>query len=331
MPTNILIVGGAGYIGSHMAMYLQKEGFNPIVLDNLSTGHRDAVQTAQFIEGDLADSYLLDEIFSKFDIAGVMHFASYIQVGESVLDPSKYYLNNVAATLQLLASMHKHKVKHFIFSSTASVYGEPAYTPIDENHPLRPINPYGLSKRMIEQVLEDFSKAYDFTYTALRYFNAAGADPESGLAERHDPETHLIPLLLEVAAGDREAITVFGRDYPTPDGTCIRDYIHVMDLCSAHLAALKQLLNGCPSGVYNLGTGQGYSVQEVIDRVIQVTKKPIKILSGNRRAGDPAVLVADPTRAISELKWKPRYSDLDTIIQHAWRVLQKTIVHSTSA
>lgn len=325
MLINILVVGGAGYIGSHMVRCLQQAGFNLIVLDNLSTGHRDAVTEAELIVGDMADACLLDRIFSKYSIAAVMHFASYIQVGESVLDPSKYYLNNVAATLQLLASMRKHNVKHFIFSSTAAVYGEPQYTPIDEKHPLNPINPYGLGKRMVEQVLEDFARAYDFNYIALRYFNAAGADPAGELAERHEPESHLIPLILQVAAGEREFISVYGRDYPTVDGTCIRDYIHVVDLCTAHLLALKKLLSGQKTGIYNLGTGQGYSVQEVIDTAAKVTGREIATRDGDRRAGDPAVLVADPAKACVELNWKPIYSDLETIIKHAWMVQTKLL------
>lgn len=318
MHTNILVVGGAGYIGSHMIVALRKEGFNPIVLDNLSTGHRAAVGNAELIVGDCADVQLLDDIFSKKNIAAVMHFASYIQVGESVQHPAKYYLNNVAATIQLLASMQKNAIKHFIFSSTAAVYGEPIHTPINESHPLAPINPYGVSKRIIEQVLEDFSKAYDFNYMALRYFNAAGADPATQLQECHEPETHLIPLILQVAAGERDSVTVFGRDYSTPDGTCVRDYIHVMDLCSAHLLGLKSLFSGQKMGIYNLGTGRGYSVQEVIDAASRVTGTHIPVIEGRRRPGDPAVLVADPSKALRELGWQPHFSTLETIVKDAW-------------
>jgi UDP-glucose 4-epimerase len=319
MPTNILVVGGAGYIGSHMVLHLQREGFNPIVVDDLSTGHKDVVQDADFVVGHIADHHMLDEVFKRYSIAAVMHFASFIQVGESVIDPAKYYLNNVGATLTLLESMRKHGIKHFIFSSTAAVYGEPLYTPIDEKHTLAPINPYGQSKRMIEQVLEDFTKAYDFNFAALRYFNAAGADPSGCLCERHDPETHLIPLILQVAEGKRKAITVFGRDYATVDGTCVRDYIHVNDLCAAHLLALKALFAGKKKAIYNLGTGQGYTVQQVIDAASEVTGKKIPVIEGERRAGDPAVLVANPNLAMQEMQWEPRYSDLKTIIQDAWK------------
>jgi UDP-glucose 4-epimerase len=325
MPTNkkpnnkkILVVGGAGYIGAHMVFCLNEAGFTPIVLDNFSTGHRDAVIDAECIEGDMMNSALLDKIFSENQIQAVMHFAALIQVGESVQQPAKYYQNNVSATLQLLQSMLKWKVKHFIFSSTAAVYGEPKYTPIDEIHPLQPINPYGQSKRMVEQVLEDFSKAYDFHYTTLRYFNAAGADPKNRISERHEPETHLIPLILQAASGKRKNISVFGRDYPTADGTCVRDYVHVTDLCTAHLLALKALFDGGKNKIYNLGTGFGYSVQQVIDTAKKITKKEIAVIDAERRNGDPAVLVADASLAMQELNWQPEYSDLETIIQHAW-------------
>ena len=317
----ILIVGGAGYIGSHMTHYLTRSGYHPVVLDNLSTGHRDAVQNAEFILGDMSDAELLDKIFSTHSFLAVMHFASFIQVGESVQDPAKYYKNNVANTLTLLEAMLKWNVKKFIFSSTAAVYGEPQYTPIDENHPLLPMNPYGHSKRMIEQVLEDFSYAYDFQFAALRYFNAAGADPDGTLTERHEPETHLIPLILRVARGkkrEKKAITVYGRDYPTVDGTCIRDYIHVVDLCAAHLLALETLMKDKKSFSYNLGTGKGYSVQEVIDAARRITKHEIPVIEGDRRLGDPAILIADVASAMRELNWRPRYSNLETMIQDAW-------------
>lgn len=318
MPIKILIVGGAGYIGSHMVGVLVRAGFQPIVLDNLSTGHRDAVTEAEFILGDIADCHLLDTLFMQHDIAAVMHFASFIQVGESVQQPAKYYANNVCGTVTLLQAMLKHGVKHFIFSSTAAVYGEPQYTPIDESHPLRPVNPYGHSKRMIEQILEDFAHAYDFHFMSLRYFNAAGADPEGNLHERHEPETHLIPLILRAAKNPKQSIKVFGRDYPTPDGTCVRDYIHVVDLCSAHLLALNGLLNNRKGGFYNLGTGIGFSVQEVIDTASEVTEKAILVEDAPRRPGDPAILIADPRKAMQELQWQPQYSDLPTLIRHAW-------------
>jgi UDP-glucose 4-epimerase len=319
MPTKILVVGGAGYIGSHMVSCLKKAGYTPVVLDNLSTGHAESVLNAELIVGDMMNQEVLDRIFFENQFEAVMHFAAFIQVGESVKHPAKYYQNNVVATLQLLNAMIKWNVKHFIFSSTAAVYGEPQYTPIDEKHPLLPINPYGHSKLMVEQILEDYSRAYDFNFMALRYFNAAGADPSGKLAEHHEPETHLIPLILQTAQGVRNAITVYGRDYETPDKTCIRDYVHVSDLCSAHLLALQALINGAESNIYNLGTGQGFSVQQVIDVAREVTNVDILVIEGERRAGDPAILVANPERAMKELKWKPRYSDLKTIIQHAWQ------------
>lgn len=321
MPTKILVVGGAGFIGSHMVACLQQAGFTPVVLDNLATGHREAVLNAELIVGDMADEKLLEAVFTQHAFAAVMHFASFIQVGESTQNPAKYYQNNVVGTAQLLQAMLKHHVRHFIFSSSAAVFGEPQYTPIDELHPLAPINPYGHTKQMVEQMLRDFAQAYDFRFVALRYFNAAGADPEGRLGERHEPESHLIPLVLQTASGKRNAITVYGRDYPTEDGTCVRDYVHVMDLCAAHLLALQALLDGVKSCFYNLGTGHGFSVQQVIAAVEAVTEKKVAVEEGPRRSGDPAILVADPTRALQELNWQPQYSDLKTMIQHAWNVL----------
>lgn len=319
MPTNILVVGGAGFIGSHMIGCLQQAGYLPVVLDNLSTGHADAVLHAELIVGDVADNLLLNELFKTHPFQAVIHFASCIQVGESVLAPEKYYLNNVAATLQLLKVMREHKVKNFVFSSSAAVYGEPQYTPIDENHPVAPINPYGHSKRMIEQVLMDYANAYDFHFAALRYFNAAGSGPDGRLQERHEPETHLIPLVLDVAAGKRPSMTVFGHDYPTPDGSCIRDYVHVTDLCTAHLQALEALFSGENKLIYNLGTGQGFSVYEVIAAAREMTGHPIPIIEADRRGGDPAILVANPSLAMKKLGWQPKYSDLRTILNHAWQ------------
>lgn len=312
----ILIVGGAGYIGSHMVRAAGLAGYTPIVLDNLSTGHHDAVIEAECIIGDMHDTVLLAQLFATHDIAAVMHFGAYIQVGESVKDPAKYYHNNFIGTLNLLQAMQKANVQHFIFSSTAAVYGEPQYTPIDENHPLAPINPYGHSKWMVEQVLQDYAEAYGLKYAVLRYFNAAGA--AGSLCERHDPETHLIPLVLQVASGERDAITVYGHDYDTPDGTCVRDYIHVLDLCQAHLLALEALWAGKVSFTYNLGVGQGYSVQQVIEAARQITQCDIPVIYGQRRVGDPAVLVADASLAQQELNWHPIHSDLKTIIEHAW-------------
>lgn len=315
----VLVVGGAGYIGSHMVKMLHGAGHEVITLDNLSSGHRDAVLGGVFIEGDLADTNCLNKVFMEHHPEAVMHFASFIQVGESVRKPDIYYRNNVTNTLNLLDTMLKFDVKKFIFSSTAAVFGEPDYVPIDEAHPNRPLNPYGRSKLMIEQVLADYAKAFDFRSVCLRYFNAAGADPEGQLGERHDPETHLIPLILQAASGRRENIQVFGRDYDTPDGTCIRDYIHIVDLCSAHLAALDYLLQGGESDRFNLGNGSGFSVQEVLDAVQKVSGRSVTVIDGPRREGDPARLVADSKRARSILKWKPVFTDLETIVQHAWQ------------
>lgn len=315
----ILVVGGAGYIGSHMVKMLLVTGHEVIILDNLSSGHRDAVLGGTFVEGDLADAECLKQVFESHRPEAVMHFASFIQVGESVRKPDIYYRNNVTNTLNLLDTMLEFDVKKFIFSSTAAVFGEPDYVPIDEVHPNRPLNPYGRSKWMIEQVLADYDKAFDLRSVCLRYFNAAGADPEGQLGERHDPETHLIPLILQAASGRRENIQVFGRDYDTPDGTCIRDYIHIVDLCSAHLAALEYLNKGGSSDLFNLGNGAGFSVQEVIEAVEKVSGKHVKVINGPRREGDPARLVADSKRAKSLLAWSPEYTSLEAIVRHAWQ------------
>jgi UDP-glucose 4-epimerase len=314
----VLIVGGAGYIGSHMVKLLLDTGHEVLTLDSLETGHRDAVLGGQFVHGDIADRALLDAVLSEHHVDGVMHFASYIQVGESVRLPGKYYRNNFANTLNLLDAMVEHKVRCFIFSSTAAIFGEPSYTPIDEMHPRQPINPYGLSKWMIERVLADYDLAHGLKSICLRYFNAAGAHPSGLLGERHDPETHLIPLVLRAASGRQEAISVFGTDYGTPDGTCIRDYIHVADLCSAHLLALTRLADGGPSDAFNLGNGNGFSVREVIDTTCRVTKRKVRVIESDRRPGDPARLVADAKRAHRELGWRPQFADLETIIAHAW-------------
>ena len=319
MMQKVLVVGGAGYIGSHMVWLLGQQGVEVVVLDNLSSGHRDAVIHGQFVHGDIADRLVLDKLFSAHEFDAVMHFASFIQVGESVLEPAKYYQNNVSNTLNLLNAMLAHGVKNFIFSSTAATFGEPNYVPIDERHPQQPINPYGRSKLMIEQALADYDQAYGLRSVCLRYFNAAGAHPEALLGERHDPETHLIPLVLQAASGRRAAISVFGRDYDTPDGTCIRDYIHVLDLADAHWLALKYLAQGGASNAFNLGNGDGYSVQAVIDTALAVTGRPIRVLDQPRRAGDPARLVADAAKCREVLGWKPVYADLARIIEHAWR------------
>ena len=315
----ILVVGGAGYIGSHMIKQLAKAGNEVITLDNLSYGYRDAVKYGEFIEGDLGDDTVLDAIFKPGDIDAVMHFAGFIQVGESVIKPSMYYHNNVVNTHVLLDAMLRHEVKNFIFSSTAAIFGEPDYTPIDEKHNRQPINPYGHSKLMIEQVLDDYDKAYDLRSTCLRYFNAAGADPEGELGERHVPETHLIPLILQAASGRREDIKVFGDDYATDDGTCVRDYIHINDLCEAHSLALQKMMKEDKSARYNLGNGKGFSVKQVIDVAKEVSGNDFKVSIEPRRAGDPAVLVADATLAKQELNWQPKFAELKDIVQTAWQ------------
>ena len=316
--SKVLVVGGAGYIGSHMVKMLGSHGCSVTTLDDLSSGNRDAVSCGNFVQGDMGDRAVLDAVLSQcFD--AVMHFASFIQVGESVQQPAKYYQNNVVNTLTLLEAMRAHGVNRFIFSSTAATFGEPRYSPIDERHPQQPINPYGRSKLMVEKVLADYEQAYGFKSVCLRYFNAAGADPEGQLGERHDPETHLIPLVLQAASVRRPSISVFGRDYDTPDGTCIRDYIHIQDLCSAHWLALQSLLNGADSQAYNLGNGNGFSVQQVVDTAEQVTGRKISVLNGSRRDGDPARLVADSRLAREKLGWQPQYANLATIIEHAWK------------
>jgi UDP-glucose 4-epimerase len=315
---NVLVVGGAGYIGSHMVKRLGRAGCDVLTLDNLSSGHRDAVLFGEFVEGDLADRALLDQIFSTRQIDAVMHFASFIQVGESMCDPAKYYQNNVVNSLNLLNAMRTHEVRRIIFSSTAAIFGEPEYAPIDENHPKTPINPYGKTKLMLEQALADYDRAYGLKSICLRYFNAAGADPDGELGERHDPETHLIPLVLQAASGRRDNISVFGQDYNTPDGTCIRDYIHIADLCEAHWLGLQSLMDGGDSQAYNLGNGNGFSVQEVIDAASRVTGRNIPVVHGPRRDGDPARLVADAALVKQVLGWVPQYAELETIISHAW-------------
>lgn len=315
---NILVVGGAGYIGSHMLKQLHRDGLTPVVLDDLSSGRREAVLGAELHVGDVGDARFLDEVLARVQPAAVMHFASYIQVGESVREPARYYRNNVGATQVLLDGMRAHGITRFIFSSTAAIFGNPSYTPIDEPHPCAPINPYGRSKWMVEQMLEDFDRAYGLRSVCLRYFNAAGADPAGELGECHEPETHLIPLILQVASGRRARTGVYGDDYPTPDGTCVRDYVHVEDLCSAHALALRQLLVGGDSARYNLGNGQGFSVREVIETARRVTGHAIPVEIGPRREGDPPVLVADSTLARTKLGWQPQHAALEAIVGHAW-------------
>ena len=315
---NVLVIGGAGYIGSHMVRILAKAGHRPVILDNLCDGHRDSVKGHKLIVGELSDRELLNETLSTEDIEAVMHFAAFAKVGESVTDPAKYYVNNVVATIGLMEAMRLREINKFVFSSTCATYGEPQTIPIREDEPQQPVNPYGFTKLIIERALEDYANAYGFGYAALRYFNAAGASPEGDIGEDHDPETHLIPIVLQVALGQRENVTVFGEDYDTPDGTCIRDYIHVDDLGKAHLSALENLSPG--KGIkLNLGTGNGYSVREVIDACRKITGHSIPEVHGERRAGDPPELVADSSAAKEILGWTPEYQTVESVVETAWR------------
>ena len=314
----ILVVGGAGYIGSHMVKMLHLAGHDVVTLDNLSNGYHDAVLYGEFVEGDIANRQFLDQLFKQHKFDGVMHFASFIQVGESVEKPAMYYENNVSNTLTLLSAMTDAAIKSFIFSSTAAIFGEPDYVPIDEVHAKQPINPYGHSKLMVEQILRDFDNAYGLKSVSLRYFNAAGADADGELGERHIPETHLVPLVLQAASGRRESISIFGTDYDTPDGTCIRDYIHIEDLCRAHLLALNKL-DQSSELAYNLGNGKGYSVREVIETVKKVSGRDFKVVPSGRRPAEPAILIADSSRAMRELVWVSRFGQLETIVQTAWQ------------
>lgn len=319
----ILVTGGAGYIGSHAVQLLRRSGAEIVVLDNLSGGHREAVLGGSFVEGDLEDRALLSSLFARHEFDAVLHFASSIQVGESVVDPGKYYGNNVRTTLNLLDAMLAAQVTRLVFSSSAAVFGNPTYTPIDERHAKDPINPYGYTKAVVERILDDYDRAYGLRSVSLRYFNAAGADPDGQIGETHEPETHLIPLVLRAAADPEREIRVFGDDYLTPDGTCIRDYIHVVDLCEAHVLAIEWLQRAERSVAFNLGNGNGFSVREVINAAEKVTARPIRVKVTARRPGDPAVLVADSAVARRELGWKPRYDSLDMIVAHAWQWEQK--------
>lgn len=315
---NVLVTGGAGYIGSHACKALVKAGYTPIAYDNLVYGHEWAVKWGPLEIGDIADRNRLDAVIEQYQPEAVMHFAAYAYVGESVQDPGKYYRNNVAGTLTLLEAMRDRGIDKLIFSSTCATYGIPDQVPISEDHPQRPINPYGMSKLMIEQILRDFDHAHGLRSISLRYFNAAGADPHGEIGESHDPETHLIPLVLDAAVGFRPIITVFGDDYDTPDGTCIRDYIHVSDLADAHILALKALEDGASTTAYNLGNGKGFSVREVIDVAKKVTGLAIPFVISDRRAGDPANLVGDATTIKSRLGWKPELTELEDILKSAW-------------
>jgi len=319
----ILICGGAGYIGSHINKELSKEGYETVVFDNLVYGHREAVKWGSFIEGDLKNPEEIEAVFKKYSINAVFHFAAYAYVGESVSEPEKYYYNNVVNTLNLLNVMKKYGCGRIIFSSTCATYGEPERVPITEDMPQKPINPYGATKLMVERIFKDYSSAYGLKFAVLRYFNAAGADPEGEIGESHNPETHIIPLVLDAAAGKREDIKVFGTDYDTKDGSCVRDYIHVTDLASAHLLSLHHLEKGGESGFFNLGNALGTSVLEVIDSVKRVTGKDFRVTYAGRRAGDPAVLIGSSEKAQRILGWKPVYGNIDTIVSHAWNWHQK--------
>lgn len=315
---DVLVVGGAGYIGSHMVALLSRKGLRVTSLDDLSTGYRDAVKFGEFVPGDMGDDELVEELLKERQISTIVHLAGSISVAESIRDPAEYYLNNTSKTLSLASVAARCGVKRFIFSSTAAVYGNPIEIPLDERHPKHPVNPYGRSKWLVEQALPDFEAAYGMQYMSFRYFNASGASPRLGLGERHEPETHLIPNALHAALGKRGCLTVNGTDWGTPDGTCVRDFLHVEDLCEAHYLGYRALLGGCSSGAYNLGTGRGHSVREIVETASQVSECEIPVAYGPRRPGDPASLVANPEAAMRKLGWRPKRSDLRSIIEDAW-------------
>ena len=319
MGHNVLVTGGAGYIGSHACKALAAAGYTPITLDNLVYGHEWAVQWGPFVEADLGDRARLRDALRDYQVEAVMHFAAYAYVGESMQDPGKYFRNNVTNTINLLDAMVDGGVPKIVFSSTCATYGMPERVPIDEDHPQRPVNPYGESKLFIERALRWYGVAHDIRSVSLRYFNAAGADPDGEIGEDHDPETHLIPLVVDAALGYRENVSIFGTDYPTLDGSAVRDYIHVTDLASAHVRALQYLQDGSDSTFLNLGTGNGYTVREVIDTVEKISGRKVHALEAPRRPGDPPILVAQPGMAAELLGWVPRYSDLDTIVATALR------------
>ncbi len=316
---SILVCGGAGYIGSHINKLLNSNGYDTVVFDNLIYGHREAVKWGEFVQGDLADIEALEEVFTGYHIDAVFHFAAYAYVGESVAEPEKYYYNNVVNTLNLLNVMRKHGCNRIIFSSTCATYGEPERVPITEDMPQNPINPYGMTKLTVERVFRDYQRAYGLQFVVLRYFNAAVADPDCEIGESHDPETHIIPLVLDAASGKRPDIKVFGTDYDTPDGSCIRDYIHVTDLADAHLRSLHYLEEGNAGDFFNLGNAKGTSVLEVVESVKRVTGRDFTVTKTDRRLGDPAKLVGSSDKARLILGWEPRYSDIDTIVEHAWK------------
>lgn len=316
---NVLVTGGAGYIGSHVCKALRERGFVPVTYDNLGTGHRSAVQWGPLEVGDILDADRLGEVIGRYEPAAAMHFAASSLVAQSVADPGAYYRNNVVGSLTLIEALARSGVDAIVFSSTCAVYGEPQTELLEEGHPREPVNPYGATKLAIERMLADFSAAGHLRHATLRYFNAAGADPEGRIGEAHDPETHLIPLVLQVASGRRDSIQVFGDDYPTPDGTCIRDYIDVNDLAEAHLLALEKLLDGGDSMTLNLGTGDGTSVLELVAAARRVTQRDIPVVVGERRPGDPARLVAGSSVAAELLDWRPKFDSIDAILSHAWR------------
>jgi len=315
--SRILVTGGAGYIGSHTCKLLAAAGLEPIVYDNLVTGHRDAVRWGSFVHGDILDGELLSRTIEEFHPDTAIHFAAFAYVGESVEQPAKYYRNNVVGSISLLDACQRHDIKNIIFSSSCDTYGAPTEMPITEAMVQRPINPYGTSKLMVEQLLRDYAMAYDFRYVALRYFNAAGADPDGELAERHDPETHLIPRALQAAAGQLDHLAIFGGDHDTPDGTCLRDYVHVSDLARAHLQAVEYLRGGGPTLAANLGSGRPTSIREVITAVEQITGRTVPVKITPRRAGDPSILFADSTLAREKLRFRAPLSDIDTIVRTA--------------
>ena len=315
----VLVTGGAGYIGSHCVKVLLDKGYEVIVVDNLETGFKDAVDSkAKLYIGDIADEALMDRVFSENQVIGVIHFAAFSLVGESMTNPYKYYENNVAKTNRLLESMVKHNVKNIVFSSTAATYGEPEKTPIVETDRQLPTNVYGQTKLAMEQMISWYGKIHGINHVALRYFNVAGAIQDGSIGEAHNPETHLIPIILQVANGKREKLNVFGDDYQTKDGSCIRDYIHVLDLCDAHVLALEYLLNGNSSGVFNLGSGEGFSVFEMVEAARKITGHPIPLEIASRRAGDPAILIASSKKARQVLKWNPTRENIEVMIQDAW-------------
>lgn len=317
--TNILVTGGAGYIGSHACKALAAAGFTPVTFDNLSTGWQDAVKFGPFAQGDLMDRARLDEVFDEYKPAAVMHFAAFSQVGEAMVDPGKYWRNNVSGSLNLIEAAVDAGCLDFVFSSTCATYGDQDGVVLDENSAQFPMNSYGASKRAIEDILENFGASHGLNSVIFRYFNVAGADPEAEVGEFHQPETHLIPLMLDAIDGKRPALTIFGTDYDTPDGTCIRDYVHVCDLVDAHVLGVKWLQDGKGSRVFNLGTGNGFSVREVVDNSRAVTNREVPIVEGDRRGGDCTRLVSGSTRAVQELGWKPERSDMATMIADAWR------------